>query len=76
MDESKSQFRFSVYRSDIDAGDGVYVAEERYNTIAEVLAHPYEPDGEYFVLFHSPRRWMSKEKFGKWAIEQSKNKSR
>jgi hypothetical protein len=66
----KHAYRFSVYRLDIHAGESGYVAEERYRTVAEVLAHPYQPDEEYSVLVHSPRRWMSKEDFEKLAAEQ------
>jgi hypothetical protein len=63
-------YRFSVYRHDIHAGESGYVAEERYRTVAEVLAHPYQPDEEYLVLVHSLRRWMSREDFKQLAVEQ------
>jgi hypothetical protein len=70
MTEDQPRFRFRVYRLDIHAGRSGYVAEEQYHTIAEVLAHAYEPGEEYSILLESPRRWMSKEEFEKWASER------
>jgi hypothetical protein len=70
MTENTPRFRFSVYRSDVRAGGSEYVADERYDPIAEVLAHPYQPGEEYLVLSHHPRCWMSKDEFEKWASEQ------
>jgi hypothetical protein len=63
-------YRFAVFRHDIHAGESGCVAEERYHTVSEVLAHPYQPNEEYFVLVHSPRRWMSRDDFEKWAAAQ------
>jgi hypothetical protein len=63
-------YQFSVYRRDIHGRESGYVAEERYHTIAEALAHRYQPEKEYLVLVHSPRCWMSREEFEKWAAEQ------
>jgi len=42
-------YAFSIYRHDVHAGDGGCIAEERYRTIAEVLAHPYKADEEYWI---------------------------
>ena len=63
-------YRFSVYREDVHAGESGVVAEERYRTRNEVLAHPYQTDETYLVLIHSPRRWMSREEFERWARDQ------
>jgi hypothetical protein len=71
MNESKPRFRFSVYRSDVHAGESMYVAEARYHSIADVLAYAYQPEEKYLVLIHKPRRWMSKEEFAAWASEQT-----
>ena len=70
MSEGRPPYQFSVYRSEINAGDGGYVAEERYCTIAEVLAHPYESDQEYWIHLHGFRRWLPREKFEAWASQQ------
>jgi hypothetical protein len=70
MSEKAPAFEFSVYRSDVHAGEGGYVAEERYRTIAEVLSHPCHPDEEYQILVHAGRRWMSKAEFEAWASRQ------
>jgi len=70
MIEKPPAFRFSVYRSDVHAGEGGYIAEERYHTIAEVLLHPYRPDEQYLIRLHSIRRWLSKEEFAVLASQQ------
>jgi hypothetical protein len=72
MSEKPPAFRFSVYRSDVHAGESMVVAEERYNTIAEVLSHPYQPDEEYLIRLDGlrRRRWLSREEFKVWASQQ------
>ncbi len=72
MTESQPLLRFSIYRADIHAGEGGYVAEARYRTIAEVLAHPYRPDEEYQIHLHGLRRWMDRRAFEKWAAKQAR----
>jgi hypothetical protein len=76
MGEGRQPSRFSVYRWDIHAGESGYVAEERYHTIDEVLAHPYQPNENYCVRLHGSSGWMRKDEFERWALEQStKSKS-
>ena len=60
-------FAFGIYRHDVYAGDGGCIAEERYRTIAEVLAHPYKASEEYWIHVQSLSRYMPKEEFGMWA---------
>jgi hypothetical protein len=72
VSEKPFAFRSSVYRLDVNAGDSMVVAEERYNTIAEMLSLPYQPDEEYLILFHGlrRRRWLSREEIQVWASQQ------
>jgi len=72
MGGSNPRFRFSIYRSDIHAGKSGYVAEQRYHTIAEALAHPYHRDEDYLILLHDSRRWMGRDEFEAWASLQER----
>ncbi len=72
MSEKPFAFRFGVYRLDVNTRESMVVAEERYNTIAEILSLPYQPDEEYLILLHGlrRRRWLSREEFQVWASQQ------
>jgi len=42
-----------------------YVCEARYGTVADVLAHPFQPDGEYKISVGG--RYFARDEFEAWA---------
>jgi hypothetical protein len=72
MAETNRSYAFSIYRHDVHAGDGGSIAQARYRTIAEVLAHPFQDGEEYWIHVRRLSRYLPREEFEDWAAGQLK----
>ena len=65
--------RFSIYRWDIHGRPGVF--EGAHRTVAEVLAFPYDPNEEYWILVDHKKSYPIAE-FKALALVQSFEKGK